>query len=77
MLHFMCCIYFNHFAILQLLESETEWKAYGVWEGDSAPTFDHEFHLPTKSASVIGDNRVVNAIETQQKQVIVPWLFLK
>lgn len=43
---------------------------YAVWEGEDAPTFDKVFTLPNKSASIIGDKKVEQAVETQQKQVL-------
>lgn len=43
-------------------------RSYALWEGDSAPTFDHDFTLPVKSASIIGDKKVERAVENQQKQ---------
>lgn len=43
---------------------------YAVWEGEDAPTFDKEFVLPNKSASIIGDRKVEEAIEMQQQQAL-------
>lgn len=45
-------------------------KNYALWEGESAPTFNREFTLPNKSANIIGDRKVEQAIETQQKQAL-------
>lgn len=45
-------------------------SAYAIWEGDQAPTFDCEFTLPNKSASIIDDKKVVQAVETQQRQTL-------
>lgn len=45
-------------------------RNYAEWVGDEAPTFDREFHLPERSASIIGDNRVIDAVGVQQSQVI-------
>ena len=45
-------------------------KNYEVWIGDNAPTFDGEIHLPNTSASIIGDSRVIDAVGTQQNQII-------
>ena len=45
-------------------------KTYAVWEGDEAPTFDRQFTLPNKSANIIGDKKVEEAIEKQQQQAL-------
>lgn len=43
---------------------------YSIWEGDDAPTFGHVFQLPNKSASIIGDKKVVDAVKIQQEQAL-------
>lgn len=45
-------------------------KNYAIWDGDDAPTFDHPFVLPNKSANIIGDRKVEEAIEKQQQQAL-------
>ena len=50
--------------------SKLQGDNYAIWEGEDAPTFDHDFVLPTKSANIIGDKRVEDAIKTQQEQAI-------
>lgn len=50
--------------------SKLNGHTYAVWEGNDAPTFNHQFVLPNKSASIIGDRKVEKAVETQQKQAL-------
>lgn len=50
--------------------SKLNGKTYAVWEGENAPTFEHNFSLPKMSANIIGDKKVEQAIEIQQRQAL-------
>jgi hypothetical protein len=45
-------------------------STYTIWSGENAPTFDKTFYLPNKSANIIGNKKVEQAVNTQQQQVI-------
>lgn len=45
-------------------------STYAVWEGENAPSFEQEFILPSKSANILGDKKVEQAVKIQQEQAL-------
>lgn len=54
----------------QFWNDKLEGKNFTLWSSSDAPDFAENYTLPGRSANIIGDERIEQAVETQQQQVL-------